>query len=36
MVVALRDFHYLRQAGREEFSLHLYASSCTSLEISEK
>lgn len=35
VVIALPDFHCLRQAGGEEGSLHLCAS-CTSLEISEK
>lgn len=32
VVLTLSDFHCLRQAGREESSLHLYAS-FTSLEI---
>lgn len=35
VVIALNDFHCLRQAGREEGGLHLYAS-CTSLEISDR
>lgn len=35
VVIALSDFHHLRQAAREESSLHPYAS-CASLEMGGK